>query len=110
MLYKPIGEDVYNKILYTHLSDNKKQDASTIRCNLEHVLGDLDKRKEMPRELLQAVYNIVDGCAVQYRCGVVLYTMAMISYSISLLHKMCPGTGSWEGRGGWSHWYREDLC
>jgi hypothetical protein len=99
LLYKAIGEDRYGKILYTHLSDNKKKDASTIRCNLEHVLNDLDGRIEMPWELLEAMYDIIDGCAVQYCCGVFLYTMAMISYSMRLGYTRCvqaPGHGKEE--------------
>jgi hypothetical protein len=72
LLYKGVGNDLFRKILYTHLSDDKKQDSSTIRCNVEYVLNDLDKRQEMPREYLQAIFDIEYGCAVQYRCGVVL--------------------------------------
>jgi hypothetical protein len=99
LLYKAIGEDRYRKILYTHLSDDKKQDASAIRCNLEHVLNDLDGRMEMPRELLEAMYGILDGCASQHCCGVVFYTMAMISYSMRLHYTRCvqaPGHGKEE--------------
>ena len=43
----------------------------------------------MPREMLQAIYNIVDGCAIQYCCGVVLYTMAIISYSMRVRYTRC---------------------
>ncbi len=50
--------------MYTHLSDNKKQNGSTVRCNTEHVLNDFDQRGELPQELLEAIYKIVDGCAV----------------------------------------------
>jgi hypothetical protein len=64
LLYKAIETNFYRKILYTHVSDNKKQDASTIRCDLEHVLNDLDGRMEMPWELLEAMYDILDGCAI----------------------------------------------
>jgi hypothetical protein len=35
LLYKPLGSDGYRKILYTHLSDDKKQNGSTVRCNSE---------------------------------------------------------------------------
>jgi hypothetical protein len=49
----------------------------------------------MPWELLEAIYDIFNGCAIQYRCGIVLSTMAMIFYIMkvrlyyeSSLHKM----------------------
>jgi len=45
LLYKADGADDYRKILYTHLLDDKKQDSSTIRCNIEHVFNDLDENK-----------------------------------------------------------------
>ncbi len=99
LLYKAIREDLYRKILYTHLSDVKKQDASTIRCNFEHLLNDLDRRNEMPWELLQAMYHIVDGCAVQYQSSAVLYTMVIISYSMRGCYIRCvqaPGHGKEE--------------
>jgi len=42
------------------------KNAHTIRCNTKHVLDDLDVRGEMKPELLNAIFDIVDGCAVQY--------------------------------------------
>ena len=48
LLYKCVGNYLFRKILYTHLSNDKKQDSSTIRCNVKYVLNDLDKRQEMP--------------------------------------------------------------
>ncbi len=85
--------------MYTHLSDNKKQDSSTIRCHIEHVSNDLDEKREMPCQMLQAIYNIVDRCAVNYWCGVVLYVLTMISYSLKVLNIRCvqaPGHGKEE--------------
>jgi hypothetical protein len=60
---------------YTHLSDDKKQNASTVRYNIEHLINDIDTRGEMPREKLSDVFEITDGCAVQYRCGIVLHSL-----------------------------------
>jgi hypothetical protein len=48
---------------------------------------------------LQAIFDIVDGCAVQYRCGVVLYVLTMISYSMNVHYTRCvqaPGHGKEE--------------
>jgi hypothetical protein len=55
VLYKPEGSDSYRTILYTHLSGDKKQNGSMVRCNTEHVLNDFDERGELPQELLEAI-------------------------------------------------------
>jgi hypothetical protein len=98
LLYKLVGSDSFRKILYTHLSDDKKQDASTIRCNIEHVLNDLDEG-ERPRKLLNALYDITDRCSVQYRCGQVLYSLSQIASSWNVSFTRCvqaPGHGKEE--------------
>ncbi len=98
-LYKSEGSKIHWKILYTHLSDDKKQNGSTVRCNTEHVLNDLDKRGELPHELLEALYKIVDGCAVQYHCGQKLYFLSQIAFSWGVYFVRCvqaPGR-----RSGW---------
>ncbi len=84
ILYKAERSDSHRKILYTHLSDNKKQDGSTFRCNTGHVLNDLDERGELPRESLESIYKIVDGCAVQYYCSQILYFLSQIALSWSV--------------------------
>ena len=78
LLYKPSNSAVFRKILCTHLSNDKQQDASTTHCNIEYVLNNID-RDEIPREKLNAIFDITDGCAVQYCCGVVLYSLAQIA-------------------------------
>ncbi len=96
VLYKPEGSDSHRTILYTHLSDDKKQNGSTVRCNAEHVLNDVDERGELPRELLEVIYQIVDGCAVQYHCGQVLYFVSQIAFSWRVRFVPCmqaPGHG-----------------
>jgi len=98
LLYKPVGADSFRKILYTHLSNDKKQDASTIRCNIENVLNDLDEG-ERPRQLLNALYDITDGCSVQYRRGQVLYSLSQIASSWNVCFTRCvqaPGHGKEE--------------
>jgi hypothetical protein len=85
ILYKAEGNDSHRNILYTHLSDDKKQDGSTIRCNTEHVLNDFNEIREIPRELLESKYKIVDGCAGQYCCSQVLYFLSQIALSWSVL-------------------------
>ena len=99
VLYKPQRSESHRKILYTHLSDDKKQNGSTVRCNTEHLLNDLDNRGELPRELLYSIYEIVDGCAVQYRCGQVLYFLSQIALSWRACFVRCvqaPGHGKEE--------------
>ncbi len=97
LLYNPVGSDSFKKILYTHLSDDKKQDASTVRCNIEHVLNDLDE-EERPRQLLNAIYDITDGCAVQYCCGQV-HSLSQVASSWNVCFTRCvqaPGYGKEE--------------
>ena len=36
---------------------------------------------EMPMQLLNAIYSIVDGFAVQYQCGTVLHSLAHLAKS-----------------------------
>ncbi len=38
---------------------------------------------------MQAIFDIVDGCAVQYQCGVVLYVLTIISYSMNVHYTRC---------------------
>jgi hypothetical protein len=89
LLYKPSNSAVFRKILYSHLSNDKKQDAATIRRNIEYVLNDID-RDEIPREKLNAIFDITDGCAVQYRCGAVLYSYHRLQLVSTLnIHNVC---------------------
>ena len=99
VLYKPQRSESHRKILYTHLSDDKKQNGSTVRCNTEHLLNYLDNRGELPRELLDSIYEIVEGCAVQYRCRQVLYFLSQIALSRRAHFVRCvqaPGHGKEE--------------
>jgi len=49
--------------------------------------------------LLESIYEIVDGCAVQYRCGQVLYFISQIALSLGVRLVRCvqaPGHGKEE--------------
>ena len=61
--------DAFREIMYHHISDEKKQNASTIYSNIMHALDDLDKNNEMPVEMLKAMHEIAIGCVTQYWCG-----------------------------------------
>ena len=43
LIYKPINGDAFREIMYYHISDGKKQNASTIYCNIMHAFDNLDK-------------------------------------------------------------------
>jgi len=79
LLIKAVGTDEFKKVLYAHCSDDKHQNAATVMLNILYMLDDIDKRKEMPSSLLKRIIEIVDGCAVQYRCGTVLYSLALLA-------------------------------
>ena len=86
------------------------KNAHTIRCNTEHVLDDLDVRGEMKPELLNAKFDIVDGCAVQYRFATVLYIIAQLAIRLNVCYTrnvQAPGYRK-EEVDGIMRW-REDL-
>ncbi len=45
LLYKPVGHNDYWKILYTHMLDDKRQNALTVWCNIKQLLNDIDRGK-----------------------------------------------------------------
>jgi hypothetical protein len=99
LLFKVLGADSFWKILYASLSDGKHQNAHTIRCNIEHALNDLDIQGEMKQELLNAIFDIVDGCAVQYRCATVLFIFAQLAIQLNVPYTrtvQAPGHGKEE--------------
>ena len=99
LMYKIEGSATFRKILYASLSDDKKQDASTVRCNIEHVFNDLEERGELNRANLNGIYDIVDGCAVQYRCATVLYVLSQLSTQLNTCYTrnvQAPGHGKEE--------------
>jgi hypothetical protein len=87
LLYKANGNNYYQKILYTHLSNDMKQNALMVRWNIEHLLNDIDMGGEIPRDKLNGVFEITDGCAVQYQCGKVLYSLAQIAMAYNIKYK-----------------------
>ncbi len=103
LLYKCQGLASFWKILYASLSDDKKQDASTVRCNIEHVWNDLEERGELNQGNLNGMYDIVDGCAMQYRCATVLYVLAQLSIlqlnTCYMRNVQAPGHGKEEVNG-----------
>ena len=49
--------------------------------------------------MLNAIYDIVDGCAVQYRCGTVLHSLAHLAKARNICYTRCiqaPGHGKAE--------------
>jgi hypothetical protein len=59
----------------------------------------LDEKGEFPHKLLEAIYKIVDGCAVQYLCSQVLYFLSQIALSWRVCFVQCvqaPGHGKEE--------------
>ena len=99
VLLKAVGTPEFKKVLYAHCSDDKKQNAVTVLINILYVLDDLDKRKELPRDLLKRVFDIVDGCAVQYRCGTVLFSLALLAKRRNIRYTrivQAPGHGKAE--------------
>ena len=105
LFYTPKGKEKSEKVLYLHLSDDTTQDAAAVKCHTEYALNDIDIRGEMPSEELKAVFSIVDGCAVQYRCGTVLHSLAHLAMSKNIVYTRCiqaPGHGKAEvdGEGG----------
>ena len=82
--------------MYFHISDDKTQNGETVKANLLHALRDLNEGEELSMDKLEAIFDIVDGSSVQYRCGQVLHSMAHIArlcrtkwYRIV----QCPGHG-----------------
>ncbi len=51
LFYKQMSNDAYQKLLYTHLSDDKKQNALTVRCNIKHLLNDIDRGEILWKKL-----------------------------------------------------------
>jgi hypothetical protein len=98
LLFKPVGYDHYHKILHTNLSNDKRQNALTVRCNIEHLLNDVD-RGEISHEKLEGVIETTNGCAVQYRCRTVLHSFAQISSAYDVKYTrfvQAPGHGKEE--------------
>ena len=53
----------------------------------------------MKRELLNAIVDIVDGCAVQYQCATVLYIIAQLAIQLNVCYTrniQAPGHGKEE--------------
>ena len=105
LYYTPKEVEDTIKVLYLHLSDDTTQDAAAVKCHIEHALDNLDKRGEMPMEDLKHIFSIVDGCAVQYRCGTVMHFLAHLAKSQSAIYTRCiqaPSHGKAEvdGEGG----------
>ena len=62
--------------MYYNISDYNKQTATTVYCNIMHVIEDMD-----PSGKLVAYFGICDGCNVQYICSQVLNLLFLLSKS-----------------------------
>ena len=62
---------------HCYLSDDKRQDARTTYINTVHMIKKL--RSEGYLEKGTTLWEQMDGCAKQYRCGTALYLMSVIS-------------------------------
>ena len=63
-------------ISYGHLSDQKIQVAATTNANLYNLLDDIFAEDNLTMEDLEIIFDIVDGCSAQYKCGTALYLLA----------------------------------
>ncbi len=72
---------------YSHLSDEKRQDAGTVASNIRSMLRDLlFKKKEICPKRLQVLISFVDGCAVQYRSGSVCYELCHLAMEFGIVY------------------------
>ena len=73
----PCGTERFN--FYSHLTDMKRKDGNTVARNIRTMLYDLFARGDLKLETLKVLVSIVDGCAVQYRCGTVCYQLCLLA-------------------------------
>lgn len=81
---KTSAEAEHKTVYYSHLSDEKRQDGNTVYENTRSMLYDLKEREEA--FLLTKVLDVADGCAVQYRCGLVLYLISVLATSFGIVY------------------------
>jgi hypothetical protein len=66
------------------------------------VLDDLDIQGKMNCELINAKFDIVDECAVQYQCATVLYILGQLAIQLNVCYTrnvQAPSHGKEEGDG-----------
>ena len=80
----PCNTPVLN--FYSHLSEEKRQDAGTVAYNIREMLFDLFKRKELKLGTFRILVSIVDGCAVQYRSGSVCYQLCCLAKEFNIVY------------------------
>ena len=89
--------------MYFHISDEKRQNASTVHENIMCVLNDRNtgaSNKDVPEiriDKLETLFEICDGAASQYRCGHVLQSIAhIVTLTQTQLYRIiqCPGHGN----------------
>ncbi len=50
------------------------------------MLDDLYNQGEMNCELLNAIFELVNGCAVQYQCATVLYILGQLAIQLNVCY------------------------
>jgi len=90
----PCGTERFN--FYSHLTDMKRRDGSTVAENIRTMLYDLFDRGDLTLGTLKVLVSIVDGCAVQYRCGTVCYQLCKLAKEFNIVYDrfvQAPGHG-----------------
>ena len=72
-------------VFYSHLSDEKRQDAGTVGQTTRVMSNDLLEKKELERSKLKVLVSVVDGCAVQYRSGYVCYELYNLAIEFNMV-------------------------
>ena len=81
---------------YGHLSDEKEQNGNTVYHNIRWTLTDLCRRGLLKWKTFKLVLDLVDGCATQYRCGIVLYFLVKLANEFQIIYDRAvnpPGHG-----------------
>ena len=72
---------------YSHLSDEKRQDAGTVGANTRSMLKDLFiHRKELCPHCFRVLTSVCDGAASQYRSGLCCYELCHLSMEFGIVY------------------------
>ena len=77
------GEDRFH--FYSYLSDDKRQDSRTTYVNTEAMVKELQQH-QLQLKPDSILYELMDGCAKQYRCANCFYLMSALAakYTITI--------------------------
>ena len=67
---------------HSHLSDDSRQDTSTIHAHIISMLNELQKYKKFKPKC--TIWESTDGCCKQYRCGESLHFFLYYRLSLTL--------------------------